>query len=331
MIPSFTMRAALGDPQLLGSVLAADSWRTWRIMLIAAMGEPLTRSERQSFASLTGRKHEPTKRVEEFWAIVGRRGGKSRAMAVLASYISGLCDHADALSPGERGIVLCIAPDQKQAGIMLDYAEAALHATPMLKQLIANRTADALELTNQISIEVRASNFRRLRGPTYVAVLADEAAFWLSDESSNPDTEILNAVRPGLATTGGPLLVASSPYARRGELWNSHRRHYGPQGDPLILVAQGASRDFNPSLPQRVVDRAFERDPAAAAAEYLGNSARTSRASSRARPSKPWSRPVCANVLHWITRATSVLSILVVAAPIASRWQLRTSKMTRLS
>ena len=176
MNPSFTMREALADPQLLGSVLADDSWRTWRIMLIAAMGEPLTRSERQSFSSLTGRKHEPSERVEEFWAIVGRRGGKSRAMAVLASYISGLCDHADALSPGERGIVLCIAPDQKQAGIRLDYAEAALHATPMLKQLIANRTADALELTNQISIEVRASNFRRLRGPTYVAVLADEAA-----------------------------------------------------------------------------------------------------------------------------------------------------------
>jgi hypothetical protein len=35
-------------------------------------------------------------------------------------------------------------------------------------------------------------------------------------------------------------------------------------------VAQGASRDFNPSLPQSVVDRALERDAQAAAAEYLG-------------------------------------------------------------
>jgi hypothetical protein len=80
---------------------------------------------------------------------------------------------------------------------------AKASATPILRQLIANRTSDALELTNRICVEVRASNFRRLRGPTYCAVLADEAAFWLSDESSNPDTEILNAVRPGLATTGG--------------------------------------------------------------------------------------------------------------------------------
>jgi hypothetical protein len=43
-----------------------------------------------------------------------------------------------------------------------------------------------------------------------------------------------------------------------------------PNGDQLILVAQGASRDFNPSLPQAVVDRALERDAASARAEYLG-------------------------------------------------------------
>jgi hypothetical protein len=65
------------------------------------------------------------------------------------------------------------------------------------------------------------------------------------------------------------LIIASSPYAKRGVLWQTHRKHYGPDGDPLILVAQGTSRDFNPSLPQSVVDRALERDHAAASAEYL--------------------------------------------------------------
>jgi hypothetical protein len=46
-------------------------------------------------------------------------------------------------------------------------------------------------------------------------------------------------------------------------------KHFGPAGDPLLLVAQGASRALNPSLPQSVVDRAMERDPANAAAEFL--------------------------------------------------------------
>ena len=101
-------------------------------------------------------------------------------------------------------------------------------------------------------------------------MIADEAAFWYSDEAStNANSDILAAVRPGLATTGGLLAIISSPYARRGEVWDAYRRHYGPLGDSLILVAQGASRDFNPTLPQSVVDRAMERDPASAAAEYL--------------------------------------------------------------
>ena len=117
-------------------------------------------------------------------------------------------------------------------------------------------------------IHVRAA--RGLRGPTYIAVIADELAFWYVDAAyANPDVEILNAVEPGLATTGGPLILASSPHARRGALWDVFKRHYGAGGDPLILVAHGASRTLNPSLPQRVVDRALEKDRARATAEYL--------------------------------------------------------------
>jgi hypothetical protein len=267
MIPSVSIRQAFCDPQLLGGVLAGSSWQAWRVLLTAAMGERLNDDERATFTKLTGREREPGERVEEMEVVAGRRAGKTRAMATLACYIAGLCRHD--LVRGERGVLLCIAPDQKQAGITLDYCTAAFEDSPILRQLIANRTADTLELTNGISIEVRAASFRRLRGPTYIAVLADEAAFWMSDESANPDVEILGAVRPGLATTAGPLVIVSSPYARKGVLWETYRRHYGRQGDELVLVAQGASRDLNPSLPESVVSRALERDRAAASAEYL--------------------------------------------------------------
>jgi hypothetical protein len=270
MKPGISLRKALADKQLLGTALPGQSWFAWRTLLLAAMGEVLSDEERQVFSKLTGREREPGRRVEEFVAVVGRRGGKSKAVATLAAYLAGVCEHP--LVRGERGVVLCIAPDQRQAAITLDYAEAALMGSPILRQLVANRSADTLTLTNRISIEVRAASFRRLRGPTYVAVLADEAAFWYSDElSANADVEIINAVRPGLLTTGGPLIVASSPYARRGVLWTAFKKQYGPDGDPLLLVARGASRDLNPSLPQRVIDREYEKDPASAAAEYGAN------------------------------------------------------------
>jgi hypothetical protein len=234
------------------------------------MGERLNPKERGLFRLLTARQSEPLKPVEELVAIVGRRGGKSKALATLAVYIAALNEHT--LTAGETGVVLLIAPDQRQASICLEYAAAAFEGSPILKQLVISRTSDSIQLRNRIEICTRAASFRRLRGNTFICVLADEAAFWYTEEySSNADVEILNAVRPGLATTRGPLIIASSPYARRGVVWNSFKRHYGPDGDPLILVAQGASRRFNPSLRQAVVDREYERDPASAAAEYGGS------------------------------------------------------------
>jgi hypothetical protein len=56
-------------------------------------------------------------------------------MATLATYIAGLCDHCDALVPGERGVLLCVALDQRVAKIILDYAKACFERSPILKQL----------------------------------------------------------------------------------------------------------------------------------------------------------------------------------------------------
>ena len=64
------------------------------------------------------------------------------------------------------------------------------------------------------------------------------------------------------------LLCASSPYARRGALWDAHRKHFGRDGD-AVLVWRAATRTMNPTVSQRVIDDAMERDPASAAAEYL--------------------------------------------------------------
>ena len=270
MKPRISLRQSLQDPNLLGTAIAGDSWRSWRTLLIAAMGEELTEDEREIFTQLTGREREPLQRIDQFAAVIGRRGGKSKAIATARHLHRGTMRSSDALVPGERGVLLCVALDQRVAKIILDYAEACFERSPILKQLIANRTADALELTNGISLEVRPASFRKLRGPTYIAVIADELAFWYVDAAyANPDVEILNAVEPGLATTGGPLILASSPHARRGALWDVFKRHYGAGGDPLILVAHGATRTLNPSLPQRVVDRALEKDRARATAEYL--------------------------------------------------------------
>ncbi|HEX8214974.1 MAG TPA: hypothetical protein VF582_05825, partial [Allosphingosinicella sp.] len=95
MIPRVTMRRALADPELLGRALGGDTWAGWRSILIAAMGEPLEPDELELFRQLTGRESPPLMRAEELWGIVGRRGGKTRAMSTLAVYIAALCDWQD--------------------------------------------------------------------------------------------------------------------------------------------------------------------------------------------------------------------------------------------
>ena len=122
MIPRVPLREAFSDPNFLGTALAGDSWRSWRTLLIAAMGEDLRKDEREIFSKLTGRDREPLRRVDQFAAVIGRRGGKSRAVATLATYIAGLCEHSDALVPGERGVLLCVALDQRVASLPFSVA-----------------------------------------------------------------------------------------------------------------------------------------------------------------------------------------------------------------
>ena len=149
------------------------------------------------------------------------------------------------------------------------YCCGLLKSVPMLRQLIEGETQESIQLRNRVCIEVHTASFRSTRGYTIVAGLLDEVSFWPVDESSSsPDVEVLNAIRPGMSTIpGAMLLCASSPYARRGALWDAHRKHYGKDGDP-ILVWQAATREMNASVPQSIIDAAVEEDPARAAAEW---------------------------------------------------------------
>ena len=106
------------------------------------------------------------------------------------------------------------------------------------------------------------------RGYTLAAVLADEIAFWPTEDSANPDLEIIRAVRPGLASLPHSLLLlASSPYARRGVLWNTYRSHFG-KDDASVLVWQASTERMNPTVDQAIIAEAREEDPAAASSEY---------------------------------------------------------------
>ena len=118
---------------------------------------------------------------------------------------------------------------------------------------------------NRVRIEISTASFRTTRGYTLIACLCDEIAFWRQEETSaNPDVEILRALRPGLASIpGSMLLLASSPYAKRGELYSAYRRHFGIEG-ARVLVWKADTGSMNPAIDPEIIAEAYETDPEAA-------------------------------------------------------------------
>jgi hypothetical protein len=134
--------------------------------------------------------------------------------------------------------------------------------------MIKDDSADQITLNNRVVIEIHTASFRVTRGYTLAAALCDETAFWRDETSANPDQEIFRALRPGLASIPGAILLnASSPYRKTGVLYNAFARHFG-KDDARVLVWRGTTLEMNAALDPAVVAEAYEDDAVSAAAEF---------------------------------------------------------------
>jgi hypothetical protein len=258
--------AALLDPRLLGAGLGdASTYSTWLAILRAAHGLPLSTTDKALFDSVSGHREPPTAPVAELWCVIGRRSGKSRIAAALAVYVATLVEHR--LARGETGTVLVLSATRSQAKTCFRYALGYLESAPLLAREIESLTQDEIRLKSGVVISTHVNSFRSVRGRTILSCIFDEVAFWRDDTSSNPDREVLRAVAPALAAANGMLVAISTPYRKLGLLYERHKAHFG-QDTEDILVVQGASTAFNPTLRQKMIDRAIADDPEGAEAEW---------------------------------------------------------------
>src|SRR5262249_10752365 len=154
-----TLLDALADPSLFGAHFPGDSWSAWTAFVAALFGLPMTPAQRQRFAAYTRRQTPPTKPATEAWVVAGRRSGKSRVAALVATYLAALAK-VDHLAPGEYGTVLLCAVDKQQARVLFDYVKA-LFDVPALRALVVGESAESIELAHGVRVEVRSSNYRR--------------------------------------------------------------------------------------------------------------------------------------------------------------------------
>lgn len=269
MTRSTTLLRAMKDPALFGGFFKDPAtWTAWRTVLKALFGLAMTAGERDLFRRCTGRSVAFPGPVEEAWLLCGRRSGKSFSAALIAVFLATFRDYSAYLAPGERAVVLVLAVNRDQARVIFRYIEAFFEQVPMLAKLVVAQNAESIELSNRVILEVGTANYRSVRGRTVAAALCDEIAFWRSEDTANPDREILDALRPAMATIPGALLLClSSPYARGGALFEAFTRHHGNDASD-VLVWRAPTRVMNPTISEAIVRRAFEQDPNAAAAEW---------------------------------------------------------------
>jgi hypothetical protein len=257
---------ALRDPNLLGAALGDPAtWEVWIVVLRAIFGLPLDEAQLEIFQSVAGGRLPPTQRVRELWAIVGRRGGKSRMAALLAVFIALFVKHK--LVAGEVGMVLILAASVPQSRTVFNYVKAFLNKSPVLRKEIASETKEEIVLRTGIVIASHANSFRTVRGRTLVAAILDEVSFWRDDQSAQPDTETYSALLPSLATTDGIMIGISSPYRKVGLLHAKHKQYFG-NNSADTLVVQGSSKSFNATLSDAIIAAQREADPTAARSEW---------------------------------------------------------------
>jgi hypothetical protein len=64
------------------------SWDGWKVVLRPIFGLPLDETETAFFQSVAGDRLAPTSSIHEFWAIVGRRGGKDSIVSLICAYMA---------------------------------------------------------------------------------------------------------------------------------------------------------------------------------------------------------------------------------------------------
>jgi hypothetical protein len=132
---------AICDDNIFKPFVKGTSWVRWLVFLKALFAIPMDDAELAIYREHTGRQAPPTTPSHEAWLVIGRRGGKSFVLALIAVFLAAFRDWRPFLGPGEQATIMIIAADRRQARVILRYVVGLLNGTPMLAKTIVAQTA----------------------------------------------------------------------------------------------------------------------------------------------------------------------------------------------
>jgi hypothetical protein len=113
---------AMRDPNLFAPWFKkTETWAAWRAFLSALFALPMSDEQLALYRQCTGRSEPPSDATVEAWLVCGRRAGKSFMLALIAVFLACFHDYRQYLAPGERGTIIVLAVDRKQARVIFRY------------------------------------------------------------------------------------------------------------------------------------------------------------------------------------------------------------------
>lgn len=208
-----------------------------------------------------------------FTAVCGARGGKSYVLLGLRVLWGALRRDFSKVVPGNVPVGLIVAPGIKLARETLAYVEGAVREHPTLSAALLSDSDDTLLLQRpdgrKVSIEVLPATRggASIRGRWYTDAALDECAFFRDESFIVNDKDIYNAASPRILP-GGQMLLASTPWAESGLLYELFRENWGAPATALVAHAPTLTLRNLPEV-REIVDRERLRDPSNCDREYL--------------------------------------------------------------
>jgi hypothetical protein len=212
-------------------------------------------------------------------AVCGGRGGKSYVLVALRLVWGMLVRDLSSLAPGQQAVALVVAPNEELRQEVVNYALGAFRSKPELKALLRlPRGTKEDDTVSEFTIKRPDGHMVTFRGGVATAggyggrgksltdFAMDEAAFFRDRSAKVNDQDIFQAASPRVLP-GGQTIVASTPWAEAGLLYETWRENFGKPS--TALVAHAPTTTLNGSeWVARLVERETRKDPDNAAREF---------------------------------------------------------------
>lgn len=213
----------------------------------------------------------PTVARDIVTVLAGARGGKSWTTSLRLLHLALTVPFK--LAKGEQAFALIVAPDMRLARQALRFAFGAADAVPALQQRIEDASKDGFTLLRGDGVRVRLECLpatvggSAVRGRSLAGAVLDECCFFRGENAAVNDLEVYQAVAPRIVM-GGQLIVASTPWAEAGLLWDLYSKNFGHPTTSLAAHAPTLLFRDNEEHVRRQVERERELNPDNAAREF---------------------------------------------------------------